>query len=114
MSIKLTNHRDSDGRIYRMWGPFQFGKVQHTGKWLVLNSAGKVLEADTLESAKSELERLLNRTDFKATANGTSPFILTTDNGTHCPKCGQRHTQECVDSGRCMNCQVMLCGILPD
>lgn len=61
MSIKLTQQRDTEGRIYR------------------------------------------NYTDFKAP-----------DDGTHCPKCGQRHTQECVDGGRCTNCGVMLCGILPD
>ena len=62
MAMKLTNHRDTEGRIYRLWGPFQFGKNQETGKWIVMNSAGHVLEANTLEKAKDDLFTLLNNT----------------------------------------------------
>jgi len=34
------------------------------------------------------------------------------DPGTHCPKCKRRHTQQCIDFGRCLGCGAMLCGII--
>jgi len=66
-TMKLKHNRDDKGRIYRTWGPFQFGKNQTTGKWIVLNGAGQVLEADSLAGAKRKLWFMLNKTDLRPT-----------------------------------------------
>jgi hypothetical protein len=39
-------------------------------------------------------------------------FVCATDQaGIRCPKCQSRHTQACVDGGRCTSCGTMLCAI---
>jgi hypothetical protein len=68
--MKLEHHRDDKGRIFRMWGPFQFGRNEETGEWLVLNGKGKVLTAPTLDEAKSRLTELVDTTDFVKLVEG--------------------------------------------
>jgi len=33
--------------------------------------------------------------------------------GEYCPSCNTKHTEACIDGGRCTSCGVMLCGVMP-
>lgn len=38
-------------------------------------------------------------------------YEVVPDDGEHCPQCGAKHTEACIEGGRCSKCGTMLCSV---